>query len=59
VGLWFVQKTSTLPQKALFYLLNFGEGIDEYYIYGGVPARSIKKINSEWLYFQRLSGVVH
>lgn len=31
-----------------------------YYLYGGIPARPIKKLEpAEWLYFQRTEGVVH
>lgn len=31
----------------------------EYYIYGGVPAKPIKKLNKDLAYFSRLSGHVH
>lgn len=32
---------------------------DEYYIYGGVPAKPIKKLNKDLAYFSRLNGYVN
>lgn len=32
--------------------------VDNYYLYGGVPARPLKKLGKEWKYFQRTEGVV-
>ncbi|MCX6082315.1 MAG: acyltransferase [Chloroflexi bacterium] len=31
---------------------------DKYYLYGGVPARPIKRLGEDWQYFQRTEGVV-